>query len=214
MPDKPITVAETPLFVRQAEAVWDDAEREAFFQFIASHPTAGDVIPETGGVRKLRWTRAGSGKRGGVRVIYFYHDAGRPLYLLMVYAKARRRICRRTRSGRCARWPPYSSVEMQGKDKAVARFADDLIASMKQAAAHARGRKVRGLRVTVVETPNVRAIRRALRMSQHRFAAAFRIPLPTLKNWEQGRRQPDAPAAAYLLAIKRRPKEIMEAVAG
>jgi putative transcriptional regulator len=85
---------------------------------------------------------------------------------------------------------------------------------MKQAAAHARGKKVRGLRVTVVETPNVRAIRRSLRMSQHRFAAAFRIPLPTLKNWEQGRRQPDAPAAAYLLAIKRRPKEVMEAVAG
>ena len=90
MPDKPITVAETPLFVRQAEAVWDEAEREAFVQFIARNPTAGDLIPETGGVRKVRWTRAGSGKRGGVRVIYFYHDAGRPLYLLMVYAKARR----------------------------------------------------------------------------------------------------------------------------
>jgi hypothetical protein len=90
MPDKPITVAETPLFVRQAEAVWDDAEREAFIHYIARHPTAGDVIPDTGGVRKVRWSRAGSGKRGGVRVIYFYHDAGRPLYLLMVYAKARR----------------------------------------------------------------------------------------------------------------------------
>jgi putative transcriptional regulator len=47
-------------------------------------------------------------------------------------------------------------------------------------------------------------------MSQHHFAAAYRIPLPTLKNWEQGRRMPDAPAAAHLLAIKRRPKEIME----
>ncbi len=90
MTDKPITVAETPLFVRQAESVWNDAERETFVQFIARHPAAGDLIPETGGVRKMRWTRAGSGKRGGVRVIYFYHDPGRPLYLLMVYAKARR----------------------------------------------------------------------------------------------------------------------------
>jgi putative transcriptional regulator len=51
-------------------------------------------------------------------------------------------------------------------------------------------------------------------MSQHRFAALYRIPLPTLKNWEQGRRVPDAAAAAYLLAIQRRPKEVMEAVAG
>jgi putative transcriptional regulator len=69
------------------------------------------------------------------------------------------------------------------------------------------------MRVTKVEMPDVKAIRKGLRMSQHRFASAYRIPLPTLKNWEQGRRLPDAPAAAYLLAIKRRPKEIMEAMA-
>jgi len=92
------------------------------------------------------------------------------------------------------------------------KFAKELIESMRQAAAHARGRRVRGLRVTTVEVPDVKAIRRSLRMSQHRFAEAYRIPLPTLKNWEQGRRHPDAPAAAYLLAIKRRPKEVMEAV--
>jgi putative transcriptional regulator len=96
----------------------------------------------------------------------------------------------------------------------MSKFAKELIASMKQAATHAQGRKVRGMRLTTVEMPDVKAIRRSLRMSQHRFAVAFRIPLPTLKNWEQGRRQPDAPAAAYLLAIKRRPKEVMEAVAG
>ena len=95
----------------------------------------------------------------------------------------------------------------------MSRFGDELIASMTQAADHAKGRKVRGMRITTVQIPDVRAIRRALRMSQHRFAAAYRIPLPTLKNWEQGRRHPDAPAAAYLLAIKRRPKEVMEAVA-
>jgi len=90
VPRKLLTVAETPLFVRQAEVVWDDAEREAFVDFIAADPEAGDMIPETGGVRKVRWARAGTGKRGGTRVIYFYHDADRPLYLLLVYAKARR----------------------------------------------------------------------------------------------------------------------------
>ena len=51
-------------------------------------PMSGDVIPGTGGVRKLRWGRAGSGKRGGARVIYFYYDMDRPLYLLLAYAKA------------------------------------------------------------------------------------------------------------------------------
>jgi putative transcriptional regulator len=95
----------------------------------------------------------------------------------------------------------------------MGKFGKELIESMEQAASHARGRKVRRIRLTKVEVPDVKAIRRSLRMSQGRFARAFRIPLPTLKNWEQGRRHPDAPAAAYLLAIKRRPKEIMEAVA-
>jgi putative transcriptional regulator len=94
----------------------------------------------------------------------------------------------------------------------MGKFADELMESLQQAAGHAAGRKVRGLRVTKVKTPDVKAIRRSLKMSQDHFANAFRIPLATLKNWEQGRRHPDAPAAAYLLAIKRRPKEVMEAV--
>lgn len=89
MPGGLITIAETALFVRQAEKVWNDAEREAFVSFIAAHPEAGDVIPDTGGVRKVRWSRSGSGKRGGVRVIYYYCDLRRPIYLLMMYAKAR-----------------------------------------------------------------------------------------------------------------------------
>jgi putative transcriptional regulator len=95
----------------------------------------------------------------------------------------------------------------------MGKFGDDLIESMRQATRYANGKKVAGMRVTIVEAPDVKAIRRSLRMSQHRFAVTYRIPLATLKNWEQGRRIPDAPAAAYLRAIQRRPKEVMEAVA-
>lgn len=98
--------------------------------------------------------------------------------------------------------------------RAVKKFGKELIESMQQAARHSQGHKVRGMRVTKVEIPDVRAIREKLHMSQQRFAATYRIPLATVKNWEQGRRIPDAPAAAYLRAILRRPKEIMEAVAG
>jgi putative transcriptional regulator len=93
-------------------------------------------------------------------------------------------------------------------------FGRDLIASLTQAVAHAEGRRVRGMRVTRVAMPDVKAIRRSLRMSQDEFATTYRIPLATLKNWEQGRRYPDAPAAAYLLAIQRLPKEVMKALAG
>jgi hypothetical protein len=79
-----ITVAETPLFLRQAEKVWSRQEHDEFVDYIAGDPEAGDVIPETGGIRKVRWGREGTGKRGGARVIYFFHAPDRPLYLLMV----------------------------------------------------------------------------------------------------------------------------------
>jgi hypothetical protein len=107
MRTRPVTVAETAVFMRQAGALWGDDERFEFVDFIARNPEAGDLIPASGGVRKVRWGRQRSGKRGGVRVIYFYHDPGMPLYLLMIYAKARRddlsRDARRTVQGLVAR---------------------------------------------------------------------------------------------------------------
>ena len=84
----PITVVETLTFQRQADDVWSDDEREAFVDFIARNPEAGDVIRDAGGVRKVRWGRGGTGKRGGTRVIYFFYNLDTPLYLLLVYAKA------------------------------------------------------------------------------------------------------------------------------
>ena len=64
-----------------------DDERLLLIDYLASNPLAGDVIPGTGGVRKLRWGLEGRGKRGGARIIYFYHNAGMPLFALTAYAK-------------------------------------------------------------------------------------------------------------------------------
>jgi hypothetical protein len=83
----PIVVVETRPFQRHAAEVWSDAEREELIDAIARDPQAGAIMQGTGGVRKLRWGREGSGKRGGVRVIYYYHDADVPLFLLTVYSK-------------------------------------------------------------------------------------------------------------------------------
>ena len=85
-------------------------------------------------------------------------------------------------------------------------FGDDLIAAMTEAATHAQG-KGKVARVHIIEVPDVRAIREALGLSQHAFASAYRIPLATLKGWEQGRRQPDATASAYLSVIARLPDQ-------
>ena len=88
----------------------------------------------------------------------------------------------------------------------MSSFGQDLIAAMEEAAAHAKGTgKV--ARVHTVEFPDVRAIREGLGLSQQAFANAYRIPLATLKGWEQGRRQPDATASAYLSVITKLPQQ-------
>jgi len=116
-----ITVAETALFIRQAEELWGDEERETFVAFIARNPEAGAVIPETGGVRKVRWKRAGTGKRGGTRVIYFYHDTMRPLYLLMVYAKAQQEDLSPDEKREVRRIAAILKERRPGKEKLVKR---------------------------------------------------------------------------------------------
>lgn len=81
------TVAETPEYLRCAERLLSAAARAEVVEYLAARPKAGDVIPGTGGVRKLRWARGGRGKSGGVRVIYYFHSEAIPLYLLTVFGK-------------------------------------------------------------------------------------------------------------------------------
>ena len=68
----------------------NDGERMLLVDYLACNPTAGDLIPGTGGVRKLRWALEGRGKRGGARVVYFHHDGGMPLFALTAFAKNER----------------------------------------------------------------------------------------------------------------------------
>lgn len=84
------TVAETPEYLRRADKLLTSGERADVVDYLAAHPKAGDLMQGTGGVRKLRWARAGRGKSGGVRVIYYFHSEAMPLYLLTVFAKNER----------------------------------------------------------------------------------------------------------------------------
>ncbi|MEQ9245095.1 MAG: type II toxin-antitoxin system RelE/ParE family toxin [Nitratireductor sp.] len=81
------TVAETPTFSRQAEKLFSEDEKRELIDFLAENPLAGDEIPGTGGVRKVRFAASGRGKRGGARIIYYYLDEAMPLYALLAYAK-------------------------------------------------------------------------------------------------------------------------------
>ena len=86
----PVTVIETPEFQVAAQKLILCEDLMRLIEYLAYNPGAGDIIPGTGGVRKLRWALEGRGKRGGARVIYFFHDADMPLFALTAYAKNER----------------------------------------------------------------------------------------------------------------------------
>jgi len=82
-----ITIAETEPFQKKANKLLSVDERNELVSYLAEHPNSGVLIQGTGGIRKLRWARSGSGKSGGVRVIYFHHSEVMPLYLLAIFGK-------------------------------------------------------------------------------------------------------------------------------
>lgn len=81
------SVAFTELYLAQAKRLMSEVEQDAVTDMIAQNPTGGVIVKGTGGLRKIRIPLAGRGKRGGGRVIYWYHSIDNPIVLLMVFAK-------------------------------------------------------------------------------------------------------------------------------
>lgn len=80
---------ETKLFTERISALMSDAEYAELQKHLVEHPDSGDIIPGTGGVRKIRWRGSGRGKRGGSRLIYYW-DFGEHILMLYVYMKNER----------------------------------------------------------------------------------------------------------------------------
>ena len=84
---RPVSVIEQAGFRHRASELLTLAEQDAVVDLVAYEPTCGDLIPGTGGLRKVRIAVSGRGKRGGARVVYYFHDADMPVFLLALYAK-------------------------------------------------------------------------------------------------------------------------------
>jgi mRNA-degrading endonuclease RelE of RelBE toxin-antitoxin system len=87
---KMITIIEFPGFLSQVGNSISSDERDEFIAYIAQNPEVGDIIPGTGGVRKIRWGSKNKGKSGGVRVIYYFYDEYAPIFLLTTYGKGQK----------------------------------------------------------------------------------------------------------------------------
>ena len=83
-----LTVIESPLFQKLWPLYWSEEDRGEFAAHIAASPEDGDVIRESGGLRKARWTRPGRGKSGGVRIIYFIRTQEGEIMLVTMFAKS------------------------------------------------------------------------------------------------------------------------------
>jgi hypothetical protein len=85
-----VIIVETRVFTARIIELLSDDEYRELQRDLVERPTIGRVIPGTGGLRKLRWASSGRGKRGGARVIYFWHPASSTLLMLFVYPKNER----------------------------------------------------------------------------------------------------------------------------
>lgn len=81
------TIIELPEYLKQADKLLSNSERQSIINYLAVHPSAGDIMQGTGGIRKLRWAAQGKGKSGGVRIIYYHHNEFIPLFLLTLFGK-------------------------------------------------------------------------------------------------------------------------------
>jgi hypothetical protein len=79
---------ETPIFTRLITGLLEDEEYGKLQLELAMYPDAGDLIKNGGGIRKLRWKRAGTGKSGGIRVIYYWVTADEQIIMLVAYPKS------------------------------------------------------------------------------------------------------------------------------
>lgn len=78
---------ETEIFTQDVKKLLDDSEYQRFQAFLAAQPDHGDLIQDTGGLRKIRWVAKGKGKRSGVRIIYFHRTSRFEIRLLLIYEK-------------------------------------------------------------------------------------------------------------------------------
>jgi putative transcriptional regulator len=159
-----ITVLQLPKFKTEATELIGTDGNEMLAVYLIDNPDAGDVIPGSAGVRKLRWAAKGN------------------------------RMSRKATA-----------------KKEATTFGEDLIEGMKVVLAHQKG-KVE-LEQVWPKPIDVKAIRKRVKMSQAEFARAYGISKRALQEWEQGGRQPDSAARAYLTVIAKNPTVVRRALA-
>lgn len=215
------TVVETPAFARSAKRVGvSAAERDALLDTLMAEPASGEVIVGGGGVRKLRLGREETGKSGGYRVLTFYMDEDAPVYLLAIIDKTelenigadqKKQLRAFAKAIRMSGENGNRGARRAGKAEGMSAEAfADLMGGMEDVLAFERGKR-RGY--IVHSGQDIKAIRARTRLSQPRFAEAYHLEVAAVRDWEQGRRQPERSAQVLLELIDREPETVRRILA-
>ena len=195
---------ETPIFTRAIRKLLPDDDYRELQQALVLRPEAGDIIPGSGGLRKIRWGILGSGKRGGLRLIYYWAI---PMDTIVYASDLQEEQAGRSypKSTQATAYPCKGVASMNKND-----FAD-LVESVKQAGQIRRG-ELKPCRTFEISPLDVKTIRMNLRKSQNEFAVMIGVSVSTLRNWEQGRRRPEGPARVLLKVASETPEVIVKAL--
>jgi DNA-binding XRE family transcriptional regulator len=198
------TVAETRAFADDIDAMLTSAARDLVIAEIAAIPHGGDLIPDTGGLRKRRIALPGGGKRGGARVITLFLNEDFPVYAVFIYAKKERADLTPAQRRVLARLVRDIKAEGSEEDKAMKkeRFAR-LVESLDDVRTHiVVGRFAGRISNIAVGPDDIRRLRAHSGMTQAQFAAAFGIGLGTLQKWERGECRPSGAAKSLLRVMQ------------
>jgi putative transcriptional regulator len=178
---------------------------------------SGDLIPGSGGLRKLRVGRSGSGKRGGARVIYYFYNEDIPLLLMAILREEREGRFERTGQEEIhgiRKGVPGAMAKKVKRTKPKPSLADDLRASWEEALRYARGEKTGAIVHTVIPSDtDAREARHKLGLSQSEFAQLIGTGVGTVRKWELGTRRPSGAARTLIEVIKAEPKAVRRALA-
>ena len=188
-----VTFIETKLFTKLVQNYFTDDAYAALQSAIMANPEAGDVIPGSGAVPKLRWGLAGRGKRGGVRVIYYLRLQQGQVWMLTLYAKNEAA----TIAGAILK-----KIRRSLMAKTKRNVGQEILDGIRQIKRGEHGR--------VANVPSLTRVREQTGLSQLKFATLLGVSVRTLQEWEQGRRAPSGAARTLLLIAAKNPRALTE----
>jgi putative transcriptional regulator len=203
------TVIETAAYLAAAKgAGMSEEERSAVVDIIAADPTSGEIMPGCGGARKLRVARPGDRKVRRIQDRDLLCGGG--CAGVSAHCLSQKREGQPDQGGTEHFCDCHQTADGQSGSEVMTKAFDMMMEGLNDAIAYAEGDKTRA---QIAVPLDVRAIREATHKTQAEFAAAFHLPIGTVRDWEQRRRQPDAPARVLLSLIAKEPSAIEKLVA-